>query len=193
MRIAGCMIFALLTGLTAGCQNRLLGPFWKEGEVAWGEAVNGLRVGLAPREYQAGKEPGPGQRYFGLKLRNETRRKLKVLWPLKPRFGEQALALKGDESVAVVLEYETEGGVKTARFEPPKRPLLYIIEPGEEQLIEVRVVPEKFEMKQFAAGRVTAAYENRQAAIDYGGPDDEPVSGIWTGRAASGSVEVTDQ
>jgi hypothetical protein len=127
---------------------------------------------------------------FGLRLKNESGREMRVLWPLRPRFGEPVLTLKGDESVAVVLEYDTEGGSKTAKFTPPSRPIVYRIAPGEERAMEIRVGPEKFGVQKIAGGRIRAAYENHQSSIDYGSAAEEPVHGVWTGRAVSGSVPV---
>lgn len=187
--------FTALTWLvfvSAGCsqQKPFWEPKWKEGDVAWGEAVNGLRLGLANRVYDPGAGPGAGVVTFGLRLKNESGREMKILWPLKPRFGEPVLPLKGDESVAVVLEYETEGGTKTAKFTPPNRPIVYRIKPAEERAMEIRVGPEKFGVSKIAGGRMRAVYENQQSAIDYGSAGEEPVRDVWTGRAASGIVEL---
>jgi hypothetical protein len=174
-----------------GCTNRQLGdPRWTEGAVAWGEPVDGLKVGLARREYEAGAAPGVGQVYLGLHLLNVSGREMKLLWPLKPKFGQPVMPLKGDESVAVVFEYGSSAGQKTARFPPPNRPLTYTLRPGEERSMEVRLGPGEFAMERFAAGRVVGVYENRQGVIDYGDAAEGPVSGLWTGRAVSGAVEV---
>jgi hypothetical protein len=184
-------IVVALTLCVGGCQNKpFWEPDWKEGEVAWGDAVDGLRVGLANRVYEPGRGPAVGVVAFGLRLKNESGREMRILWPLKPRFGEPVLPLKGDESVAVVLEYETEGGVKTAKFTPPNRPIVYRIPPGEERAMEIRVGPEKFGIPKIAGGRVRGVYENRQGAIDYGTAGEAPVGGVWTGRVVSGSVQV---
>ena len=152
--------------------------------------MDGLRVGLVNRVYDPGAGPAAGVVTFGLRLKNESGREMKILWPLKPRFGEPVLPLKGDESVAVVLEYEAEGGFKTAKFTPQNRPILYRIAPGEERGMEIRVGPEKFGVEKIAGGRVRAAYENRQSAIDYGSAGEEPVRDVWTGRVVSGSVPI---
>jgi hypothetical protein len=182
---------ACLILVSGGCASKpFWQPAWKEGEVAWGEAVDGLRVGLGNRVYEPGKGPAVGVSAFGLRLKNESEREMRILWPLKPRFGEPVLPLKGDESVAVVLEYETEGGLKTAKFTPPNRPIVYRIAPGEERAMEIRVGPEKFGVAKIAGGGVRGVYENRQGAIDYGTAGEAPVDGIWTGRAVSGSVQM---
>jgi hypothetical protein len=191
MRIVAIAIFVMLGAFAAGCMNRQLGdPRWTEGTVAWGEAVDGLKVGLARREYEAGHAPGVGQVYLGLHLLNVSGREVKLLWPLKPKFGQPVMPLKGDESVAVAFEYESSAGKKAARFPPPNRPLTHALRPGEERSMEVRLGPGEFGMERFAAGRLVGVYENRQGTIDYGDAGEGPVSGLWTGRASSGAVEI---
>ena len=186
------VILVLFVGVLSGCSNNkpYWEPNWKEAEYAWGEPVDGLRVGIAKRVYDPGRGPPAAVASFGFRLKNESGRELKVLWPLKPRFGEPVLPLKGDESVAVVLEYETEGGVKTARFAPTNRPMVYRILPGEERAMEVRAGPEKLGVEKIAGGRMRAIYENQQGMIDYGSAGEEPVRDVWTGSAVSGSVPI---
>ena len=183
------MIPFLLVASLAGCVNKQLGdPEWKEESVAWGVAVNGLQVGLAKREYPAGRAPGVGEVYLGLRLRTVSGRELKVLWPLKPVFGEPLWPLAGDESVAIELVYESGAGQKSVKFKPPNRPMVYAIRPGEERVMAVRLATKDLGVERFAEGTLLGVYENRQGAIAYG--QEERVDGLWIGRAASGIVQV---
>lgn len=172
-----------------GCTNRQLGdPQWREEAVSWGEPVNGLRVGLARREYPAGKAPGVGEVYLGLRLKNVSGNEMKVLWPLKPEFGEPKWPLAGDESVVLEIRYQGAAGEKELKFKPPNRPMAYTIGPGEERVIAVRLAARDFGVERFSEGTISAAYENRQREISYGA--EERVAGLWVERALSGAVAI---
>ena len=190
-RLIANTTFVLLGALVAGCPNKQLGdPDWVEREVTWGEPADGLQAGLARREYKPGKTPGPREALYGLRLRNVSRRPIRVLSPIKPRFGEPVLPPAGDESVAITFEYEGSGGTKTRRFSAANRPLVYTIEPGDERTTEVRLDARDFGHDELAPGRLRGVYENAQRQIDYAGAGNAPVTGIWTGRATSGWIEI---
>jgi hypothetical protein len=98
--------------------------------------------------------------------------------------------LSGDETVAVTLTYEGAAGAKPAVIKPENKPVVQVMEPGQEFPMELRLSPELFGLKQFVAGRVVAAYSNRQASITYASMNGEPTTGLWTGEARSGAVAI---
>jgi hypothetical protein len=178
--------------LIAGCQGYELDRRdYKDYGVAWGEAVGGVKAGVARREYQSGYAPGPNQAYLSLRLLNVTRQPIRILAPT-PERGTITIPedLAGDESVAVRMAYETPDGVKVGEFKPDKKPAVTILEPGREWAMELRIAPEKFGLRQFVPGRMTVSYVNRQETIRYKASGDEPASGLWTGEAKSGAVTI---
>src|SRR5258706_10353540 len=110
MRISALTILATLVALIAGCRAHGLDekPYSDDG-AQWGQAVNGLQVGLARRTYDAGKAPGIDQSYFIVQLRNVSARPLSVLAPV-PVGGVLLEKLAGDESVRVTLIYDSAAG-----------------------------------------------------------------------------------
>jgi len=157
--------------------------------VRWGAPVDGLKVGIARRDYVPGREPGRDQVYFTVQIQNVTNRAVRILAPV-PAGGTIPEELRGDESVRVNLTYDSAAGVKQALFTPPKRPVVQAIEAGREYRMELRLSPTKFGMDRFVAGRLTATYSNAQETIRYHSQGDEPVQGLWTGDATSGSVNL---
>lgn len=176
--------------LLAGCEGRQLdAPRYADEAILWGEAVNGLEVGIARRAYEAGFAPGKDQDYYSIHLRNVTKKDLKVLSPVAlPGYIPEDPA--GDESVKVVLTYDSAAGVKTASFTPPKKPVVQTLEPGRILKLELRLSASKFGMDRFVSGKISATYTNGQGAIKYSTLGGESVGGLWTGEARSGSVQV---
>jgi hypothetical protein len=188
-RAHGTFLIVLLTAL-AGCQgHRLDQRDYSDETVQWGEPVGGLQVGLGRRNYDPGTEPGRGQVYFTVRMRNVSGRSLSVLAPTKIR-GTMPEKLSGDETVAVTLTYEGAAGAKPAVIKPENKPVVQVMEPGQEFPMELRLSPESFGLKQFVAGRVVAAYSNRQASIKYAAMNGEPTTGLWTGEARSAAVAI---
>src|SRR5258706_14074701 len=111
MRISALTILATLVALIAGCRAHGLDEKPYTGDSAqWGQAVNGLQVGLARRTYEAGKAPGIDQTYFVVQMRNVSARALSVLAPV-PVGGVLPEKLAGDESVSVKLVYDSAAGL----------------------------------------------------------------------------------
>jgi hypothetical protein len=180
----------LLAGLLAGCQgHELITHNYTEEAVQWGQAVNGLQVGLSQRMYKEGAEPGWRQLYFTVTMRNVGGRSLAILAPTGVS-GTIPEKLAGDESVAVTLTYDGAQGAKPAEFRPTNKPVVQHMEPGKEYPLELRLSPTKFGLERFVAGRITAAYSNAQASIRYTSMGGEPTSGLWTGEARSGAVSI---
>jgi hypothetical protein len=183
-----CIVIVFL--LLAGCQGHELDARnYAEDAVQWGQAVNGLQVGLARRTYRPGTAPGMDQIYFSVQLRNVSGRSLSVLAPATIK-GTVPEKRAGDESVAVNLLYATPAGEKTATFRPEKKPVVQVMEPGKEYSLELRLSPSKFGMDRFVPGRVMAVYTNAQATIQYASMGGEPTTGLWTGEARSGTVAI---
>jgi hypothetical protein len=188
-RSRGTFLILLLTAL-AGCQGHRLGQRdYSDDAIQWGEPVSGLQVGLGRRNYDAGTEPGRGQVYFTVQLRNVSGRSLSVLAPTKIR-GTMPEKLSGDETVAVTLAYEGAAGAKPAVIKPENKPVVQTLEPGQEFPMELRLAPDSFGLKRFVTGCVVAAYSNRQASIKYSAMGGEPTTGLWTGEARSGAVSI---
>lgn len=177
--------------LLAGCEgkNALLAPKYEDEGVQWGEARDGLQVGLARRNYVEGKEPGRGQEYFAIHLRNVGSKTVSVLSPVAG-FGTIPEELGGDETVSVVLTYDSAAGVKTGEFRPFKKPVVQTLGPGEGFKMELRLAPGRFGLDRFLSGRMTATYANGQGAIKYKSVGDAETSGLWTGSVTSGAVLV---
>jgi hypothetical protein len=180
--------------VVAGCKgyepNRRT---YSDDNIQWGPAVDGLKVGLARREYEPGyAPPGRGMINLSVHLLNESPRPLTILAPAAIR-GALPEDLAGDESVAVKLLYDAAGqGAKTGEFKPIKKPQVQVMEPGKVYILELRVAPEKFGMSRFVPGRITAVYVNRQASIRYTTLDGQTVTGMWTGEARSGTIVLGD-
>ena len=176
--------------LLGGCQGHDLIPHnYNEEAVQWGQAVNGLQVGLSRRIYKEGSEPRWRQLYFILTMRNVSGRTLAILAPTTIG-GTIPEKLAGDESVAVTLTYDGAPGAKPAEFKPVNKPVVQQMEPGKEYPLELRLSPGKFGLERFVAGRVTAAYSNAQSSIKYASMGGEATTGLWTGEARSGAVSV---
>jgi hypothetical protein len=188
--LAGRATVILFAAFLAGCQGHELIPHnYSEEAVQWGQAVNGLQVGLARRTYRPGTEPGRDQVYFTVVLRNVGGRTLAILAPTMIG-GTIPEKLAGDESVAVTLTYDGGAGAKPAEFKPTNKPVVQQMESGKEYPLELRLSPGKFGLERFVAGRVTAAYSNAQSSIKYASMGGEPTSGLWTGEARSGAVSI---
>jgi hypothetical protein len=177
----------------AGCKGYELDrKTFSDDTIQWGEPVNGLQVGIARREFVSGAAPaGSGVEYYSVHLKNVTKRELTILSPVALK-GNLPEDLAGDESVHVKLFYDTgaAGGVKTGEFKPVKRPVIQVMEPGMSYALELRLAPEKFGLRRFEPGRLSAVYSNRQESIRYKTMGDQPVRSIWTGEAKSGTVIV---
>ena len=181
--------FAALV-LLAGCQGHELIPHnFSEDSVQWGQAVNGVQVGLARRTYRPGTEPGRDEVYFTVVLRNVSGRTLVILAPTTIG-GTIPEKLAGDESVVVTLTYDSAAGAKPAEFKPVNKPVVQHMEPGNDYRLELRLSPRKFGLARFVAGRITAAYSNAQSSIKYTAMGGEPTTGLWTGEARSGAVSI---
>jgi hypothetical protein len=183
-------LVALLVALLAGCQGYDLNSRnYADDAIQWGQAVNGLQVGLARRTYKAGTAPGSEQIYFAVLLRNVTGRPLSILAPTK-LIGAATEKRAGDESVRITLDYDGAPGAKAAEFKPEDKPAVQIMEPGKDYLLELRLSPGKFGLARFFPGRITATYANAQATIKYDRMGGAVTSGLWTGEAHSGAVNV---
>ena len=195
MRVCVFTTLAILVAFVAGCRGHGLEekPYADDG-VQWGPAVKGLQVGLARRTYEAGAAPGINQNYFVVQARNVSDKPLSILAPVKVG-GTIPEKLGGDESVKVILIYDSAAGLKTAEFSPPNKPVVQVMEPGKSYNLLVKLSPSRFGMDRFVNGRITAVYSNAQAEIKYDTMGGEAVRGLWTGEARSGSVvvEVTDE
>ena len=128
-RRCAILFFLLLAG--CGEKGALIPPKYADEGVQWGEARGGLQVGIARRNYVEGKEPGRGQEYFAIHLRNVGSKTVSVLSPVAA-FGTIPEELGGDETVSVVLTYDSAAGVKTGEFRPFKKPIVQTLAPGEE-------------------------------------------------------------
>jgi len=180
--------------LLAGCGQHApglgaSGAAYRDEGVRWGTPVDGLKVGIARRDYAPGREPGRDQVYFTVQIQNVGKQAVRILAPVSAG-GTIPEDLRGDESVKVNLTYDSAAGVKTALFTPPKRPVVQTIEAGREYRMELRLSPAKFGLDRFVAGRLTATYSNAQETIQYHSQGDAPVRGLWTGDATSGSVKL---
>jgi hypothetical protein len=190
MKFCAFVIFAMSLALVSGCQGHGLNDREHvEDAVQWGPAVNGLQVGLAKRTYEPGKAPGAGQIYFVVQMRNVTGHSMSILAPIKIG-GVLPEKRAGNESVGVMLVYDSAAGLKTAAFTPADKPVVYEMEPGKDYNLEARLAPSRFGIDRFLPGRMTAAYSNAQASIKYDSLGGKSVDGLWTGEARSGSVAV---
>jgi hypothetical protein len=181
----------ILAGLCvlAGCQDTdPLGPKYAEEAVSWGTPVNGLRVGLARRVYEAGKAPDFDRRYFTLLLRSARGTEVRVLSPAATS-GTIPQKLAGDESVAARLNYVVDGKVRTMSFTPPTRPAVQVLDRDHDYRLELRLSAGDFGVDRFAAGTMTVTYVNAQSSIRYS-DDGDVTRGLWTGEAVSGPVTV---
>ena len=186
-----CGVTILLLTALAGCQASDLKPRYSDDTVQWGEAVDGLKVGVAHREYQSGFAPGREQVYLSVQLLNVSGRPLNILTPvLAPGHSVIPEALSGDESVAVRMTYDTPTGAKVGEFKPERKPAMYSIPPGHTWAMELRVGAGKFGLKSFVPGRITVSYVNRQDTIRYKTMGNEPVTGLWTGEARSRPIPI---
>jgi hypothetical protein len=184
------LTLALLLVVLAGCQGHTLDTrTYSDEAVQWGQPVAGLQVGLGRRNYTPGTEPGRGQMYFTVQMRNVTGRSLSVLAPTKLR-GTMPEKLAGDESICVTLTYDGAAGARPVVIKPEDKPVVQVMEPGREYPMELRLAPESFGLERFVPGRVVAAYSNRQSSIKYAAMNGEPTTGLWTGEARSGAVAV---
>lgn len=188
MRFLAPVNFAALVAavVLAGCART---PKYQDQGVRWGAPVDGLKVGIARREYAPGREPGRDQVYFTVQIQNVGDRAVRILAPV-PAWGTIPEDLRGDESVQVNLTYDSAAGLKTALFTPPKRPVVQTIEAGREYRMELRLSPTKFGLDRFVPGSLSATYSNAQETIQYHSTGDVPVHGLWTGDATSGSVSL---
>ena len=187
-------VAVVAAALVAGCGPHAPGrgangEAYRDEGVRWGTPVDGLKVGIARRDYVPGREPGRDRVYFSVQIRNVGNRAVRILAPVSAS-GTIPEELRGDESVKVNLTYDSAAGVKTALFTPPRRPVVQTIEAGREYTMELRLSPTKFGLDRFVAGRLTATYSNAQETIQYRSQGDVPVHGLWTGDATSGSVAV---
>jgi hypothetical protein len=176
----------------AGCKGYGLDErTYSDDNIQWGPSVDGLKVGLARREYEPGfAPPGRGMINLSVHLLNDGARPLSILAPAAIR-GALPEDLAGDESVVVKLLYDAgPEGAKTGEFKPIKKPVVQVMEPGKIYVLELRVAPEKFGMTRFVPGRVSAVYVNHQASIRYKTQGDEMASGLWTGEARSGTIAL---
>jgi hypothetical protein len=181
--------FPLMLALLAGCRGYGLNErnYADEG-VQWGQSVNGLQVGLARRNYTPGTEPGTGQIYLTVQLRNASNQLLSILAPATIS-GTVPEKRAGDESVSVKLAYDSAAGMKTAEFTPPNKPVVQVMEPGKTYNLEVRLSPGRVGLDRFVSGRITAIYSNAQQTIKYDAMG-EANKGLWTGEARSGTVKL---
>ncbi len=190
MKFSAFTIFAVALALVAGCKGHGLDERgYDQDAVQWGPVVNGLQVGMARRTYEPGQAPGVDQIYFVVQLRNVKGKSLSILATAD---GGGVLPEKrvGNESVCVTLVYDSPAGLKTAEFKPAKKPIIYEMEPGKAYSLEARLAPVKFGLDRFFPGRMTAAYSNQQASIQYDSLKGKTIDGLWTGEARSGSVIV---
>src|SRR4051794_31468784 len=97
MLLAGCGSHAPGSGAS--------GAAYRDDGVRWGTPVDGLKVGIARRDYAPGLEPGRDQVYFTVQIRNVTDRAVRILAPV-PAGGTIREELRGDESVRVNLTYD---------------------------------------------------------------------------------------
>jgi hypothetical protein len=190
MRFFVCSIFTMLIASAGGCKGYGLDekPYTDDG-TQWGQAVNGLQVGLARRNFEAGKAPGIDQTYFLVQLRNVSGKPLSILAPTAMG-GVIPEKRAGDESVSVKLIYDSAAGVKTAVFTPPNKPVVQVMEVGKDYNLQVSLSPAKFGLDQFVPGRLSAAYSNAQETIKYDTMGEQSVTGLWTGDARSGTVKL---
>jgi hypothetical protein len=186
-RLSVPVLFVLLL---AGCKGyELEKKNYADEPIQWGEPVNGLKVGIARREYNSGFAPaGRDMIYFVVHLMNVTGRNLSILAPTAIA-GSLPEDLAGDESVGVTLVYDTgAGATRTGEFRPKKKPPVQVMEPNKAYLLELRVAPEKFGLQRFVPGSVSAVYANRQTSIRYKNQGDQTVGGLWAGEARSGTI-----
>jgi hypothetical protein len=164
---------------------------YSDDNIQWGPSVDGLKVGLARREYEPGfAPPGRGMINLSVHLLNDGARPLSVLAPAAIR-GALPEDLAGDESVVVKLLYDAAGeGAKAGEFKPIKKPVVQVMEPGKVYVLVLHVAPEKFGMTRFVPGRVSAVYVNHQSSIRYNTLGGEVVTGVWTGEARSGTITL---
>lgn len=185
-------IFAALGILLGGCASYApgLAPHRDEG-VQWGEPAGGLKVGAARRTYAPGHEPERDRIYLTVRLLNVTDHRIRILAPL-PDGITITENLAGDETVKLTATYDGGAGIKTTQFTPSKKPIVQAIEPGQDYRVELRLSPAAFGLDRFAAGRMSVTYSNAQDTIRYRSMNDEPVTGLWTGNATSGAVNLGD-
>jgi hypothetical protein len=179
------LLLLLLIPLLAGCKGYGLNEVpYTEDLTHWGQAVNGLQVGIARRNYNPGAEPTARQIYLIVRLKNATKDWMSILAPTAIQ-GAMTEPLAGDESVGVKLVYDSAAGVKTGEFRPRDKPVVQTMEPGKSYNLEIRLSPGKFGLDRFVAGTITAVYSNAQPAIKYDRQGGQAVSGLWTGEARS--------
>jgi hypothetical protein len=180
-----------------GCAevDKFTKPGHADSAVAWGEAKDGLQIGVARRTYEPGREPAgkPANTvYYAMVVRNVGKGELKFMWPGEPGFGSPVFPLAGDESVRVTAVYSPGGEAKHRYSEvrPTKKPAVAPLEPGVHREFEFRLTPGKFGVGSMSGGRFWAVYSNQQATIDYGQGNGGVTSGVWTGEVKSGEIAV---
>jgi len=181
-------ILLLTCPFVTGCKGYGLNELpYTEDPTHWGQAVNGLQVGIARRTYKPGEEPGINQIYLIVRLKNATKDWLSILAPTAIQ-GTLAEPPAGDESVGVKLVYDSAAGVKTGEFRPRDKPVIQTMEPGKSYNLEIRLAPSKFGLDRFVAGTITAVYSNAQSTIKYQRLGAQTVNGLWTGEARSAPI-----
>lgn len=189
--------FSIVAMLLGGCAevDKFAKPGYADEAVAWGEARDGLQIGVARRTYEPGREPAGKSAstvYYAMVVRNVGKGELKFMWPGEPSFGSPVFPLAGDESVRVAAVFSPAAGGKDrfSEVRPTKKPAIAPLGPGEQREFEFRLTPGKFGVSTFSGGRFWAVYSNQQDRIDYGEGNGGVTSGVWTGEVKSGEIVV---
>ena len=190
-------VIAMFAMLVGGCAevDKFTKPGYADEAIAWGEAKEGLQIGVARRSYEPGREPAgkpANMVYYAMFVRNVGRGELKFMWPGEPGFGSPVFPLAGDESVKVAAVFSPAGGGKDrfSEVRPTKKPAIAPLGPREQREFEFRLTPKKFGVGSMSGGRFWAVYSNQQDRIDYGEGNGGVTSGVWTGEVKSGEVAV---
>jgi hypothetical protein len=158
-----------------------------QGPIGWGEAVNGLQVGIGAQLTQ--NPPGQPQAGAGyltgvvVYLKNFGSTPLTIVDPKPITTGGAAKSFLW----TIYTEPDHTAQVETLRIDPAR---VLTLTPGQSTSFSV---PLPMLPRGQGAHRLVATYDNDDSVINIvSGSSSKPVSGVWTGHANSPELFVND-